>query len=70
MRRRGRALVIEHDIADETVVCRYIETDDEVRYASRTDEAYRFRIAGERTIELRTEDWPAYRRVLEVDRYV
>jgi hypothetical protein len=70
MRRRGRTLVTEPDVPDETVVYRHIETDGEVRYVSRTDEAYRFRIAGERTIELRTEDWPTYQRVLGVDRYV
>jgi hypothetical protein len=70
MRSRERALATEHDVPDETVVYRHIETDTEVKLISRSDDVYRFRIAGERTMELPTEDWPTYRQFLEVDRYV
>lgn len=70
MRRREKALATEHDVPDEMVVYRHSETDDEVRYVGRSDDDYRFRINAERTMTLPTEDWPTYRRFLEVERYV
>lgn len=44
----------------------HTETDDLVKYVTRDDDSYHFSInGGERTMEVRTEDWGDYQEYLE-----
>lgn len=60
--------MVAHDQPRDGYVYRHVETDDFVEYIDRGTDAYRFRVNRDRTLELRTEDWPAYREHLRVDK--
>lgn len=60
--------MVDHDQPRDGYVYRHTPTDDFVEYLNRTDGEYVFRINRDRTLNLRTEDWPAYRDMLEVDK--
>lgn len=65
-------MTVDHDTPREHVVYRHTGTDDTVTYVGYADagDAYRFSVnGGERSLNLPTEDWPAYREHLTVDRY-
>jgi hypothetical protein len=52
----------DHDTPQENARYRNTNTDEPVEYLSRDGDTYHFSInGGERTFELRTEDWELYR---------